>query len=52
MCVFTVSRYEVNQKGELYKLTIKDTDIGDAGEYTLQIGERPNRCQVEVVPCK
>ncbi|KAK3703484.1 hypothetical protein RRG08_024788 [Elysia crispata] len=44
------AKYDVTQKGEVYKLTIKDTDMGDTGEYTLQIGERPNRCHVEVEP--
>ncbi|XP_055900297.1 twitchin-like isoform X6 [Biomphalaria glabrata] len=43
-------KYESNNKGEVYKLTVKDVDIGDSGEYTIQIGERPNRCNVTVQP--
>ena len=42
----------MTQKGELYKLTIKNADFGDCGEYTLQIGERVTRCNVDVDPCK
>ncbi|CAL1540886.1 unnamed protein product, partial [Lymnaea stagnalis] len=43
-------KYEVSQKGEIFKLTVKDVDIGDSGEYTIQIGDRPNRCNVTVQP--
>ena len=45
-------RFQPTQKGELYKLTIKDMDLGDGGEYTLQIGERCTRCVVTVEPCE
>lgn len=36
----------------MYKLAIKDTDIADGGEYTLQIGDRHTQCTVKVQPCK
>lgn len=45
-------RCEIIQKGEVYKLTIADADMTDSGEYTLQIGDRPNRCNINVVPCE
>ena len=45
-------RFSPSQKGELYKLAIKDIDLGDGGEYTLQIGERCTRCIVTVEPCE
>ncbi|XP_076471204.1 twitchin-like [Babylonia areolata] len=43
-------RFDVSQKGEIYKLTIKDTDFGDSGEYSLQIGERATRATLAVEP--
>ncbi|XP_059156398.1 twitchin-like isoform X4 [Physella acuta] len=43
-------KYESSNKGEIYKLTVKDVDMGDTGEYTIQIGDRPNRCKVHVEP--
>ncbi|XP_070200689.1 twitchin-like isoform X4 [Littorina saxatilis] len=43
-------RYEVTQKGELYKLTIKNADFGDGGEFSLEIGERHTRCKLDVEP--
>ncbi|KAL8565325.1 hypothetical protein ACOMHN_029021 [Nucella lapillus] len=43
-------RFDPSQKGELYKLTIKDTDFGDSGEYTLQIGERSTKATLAVDP--
>ncbi|KAL8579176.1 hypothetical protein ACOMHN_010760 [Nucella lapillus] len=43
-------RFEVGQKGELYKLTVKNTELGDDAEYALQIGERSTRCHLTVDP--
>ncbi|XP_005113601.1 immunoglobulin superfamily member 22, partial [Aplysia californica] len=43
-------KYDVGQKGEVFKLTVKDVDVGDAGQYTLQIGDRPCRANVAVDP--
>lgn len=45
-------RYEVTSKGEIFKLTVKNADLADSGEYTIQIGDRPNRCNVTVEPCE
>jgi hypothetical protein len=50
MCV--VGRFDSSAKGEIFKLTIKDVDFGDMGEYSLEIGERHTRANLEVVPCK
>ncbi|XP_041366543.1 twitchin-like isoform X3 [Gigantopelta aegis] len=42
-------RGEITQKGESYKLVIKNVIPDDMAEYTLQIGERPTRSVVTVV---
>ena len=45
-------RFDTSNKGEMYKLTIKDTDFGDTGEYALQIGDRSTKCKLDVTPSK
>ena len=52
MNIFHSCRYEVTQKGEIYKLSVKDAKLDDAGEYTLQIGDRPCKSNITIVPCK
>jgi len=45
-------RYDCSQKGELYKFSVKEAKIEDAGEYTLQIGDRPCKANIVVEMCK
>lgn len=45
---FSPVRYDITQKGESFKLTIKGAKPTDEAEYKLQIGERPTKSVVTV----
>nr|KAG5709145.1 hypothetical protein BaRGS_028601 [Batillaria attramentaria] len=43
-------KFDVSQKGEIYKLTVKNIDISDGGQYSLQIVPRPPKIDADKVP--
>ena len=45
-------RYEEIQKGEDFKLIVNNATLDDGGDYCLQIGDRPCKANVTVIPCE